>query len=48
MKAFGEMPKDAHARFPLSYMPKIIGFMLKGMLTKNTGHLLSLKKMNLW
>jgi hypothetical protein len=39
MKAFGkyaigEMPKDAHAKFPLSYMPKIIGFMIKGMLGK--------------
>ncbi len=39
MKAFGkyaigEMPKDAHARFPLSYMPKIIGFMIKGMFKK--------------
>ncbi len=35
MKAFGkyaigEMPADAHPRFPMSYMPKIIGFMLKG------------------
>lgn len=39
MKAFGkysigEMPKDAHARFPISYMPKILFFMLKGMFTK--------------
>lgn len=39
MKAFGkyalgEMPADAHPKFPLSYMPKIIGFMLKGMLSK--------------
>lgn len=37
MKAFGkyaigEMPKDSHPRFPISYMPKILGFMLKGML----------------
>lgn len=37
MKAFGkyargEMPKDAHPRFPMSYMPKILIFMLKGML----------------
>ena len=37
MKAFGkyakgEMPKDAHSKFPISYMLKIIGFMLKGML----------------
>lgn len=39
MKAFGRyakgaMPPDAHVKFPLSYMPKIIGFMLKGMLGK--------------
>jgi len=39
MKAFGkhsigEMPKDAHAKFPISFMPKILGFMLKGMLMK--------------
>lgn len=39
MKAFGkysigEMPKDVHPRFPMSYMPKILGFMLKGMLGK--------------
>lgn len=39
MKAFGKyargsMPNDAYARFPLSYMPKIIGFMLKGMIGK--------------
>jgi len=39
MKAFGksargEMPVDAHPKFPLSYMPKIIGFMLKGVLCK--------------
>lgn len=38
MKAFGkyavgEMPRDAHLRFPLSYMPKILTFMLKGMFT---------------
>lgn len=37
MKAFGkyalgEMPKDTHAKFPISYMPKILGFMLKGFL----------------
>lgn len=32
--AIGEMPKDAHAKFPLSYMPKIIAFMLKGMFKK--------------
>lgn len=39
MKAFGkysigEMPKDAHLKFPISYMPKILGFMLKGMFGK--------------
>ena len=39
MKAFGkyakgEIPKDTHFKFPLSYMPKIISFMLKGMLGK--------------
>jgi len=39
MKAFGkysigEMPKDAHPKFPISYMPKIIGFMLKGLFRK--------------
>ena len=39
MKAFGkysigEMPKDAHPRFPILFMPKILGFMLKGMLRK--------------
>lgn len=38
LKAFGqyskgEMPKDAHPRFPLNYMPKILFFMLKGLLT---------------
>ncbi len=37
MKAFGkysigEIPKDAHPKFPISYMPKILGFMLKGMI----------------
>ncbi|MFT7559758.1 MAG: hypothetical protein ACI93R_001673 [Flavobacteriales bacterium] len=37
MKAFGkysigDMPVDAHAKFPISFMPKILGFMLKGML----------------
>lgn len=36
MKAFGkysigEIPKDAHPRFPISFMPKILGFMLKGL-----------------
>ena len=39
MKAFGkysigEMPEDAHARFPISYMPKILSFMVKGMFKK--------------
>lgn len=39
MKAFAKYarsskPQDAHDRFPLSYMPKIIGFMLKGMIGK--------------
>jgi hypothetical protein len=28
------MPEDAHARFPISYMPKILGFMVKGMFNK--------------
>ena len=42
MKAFGkyaigEMPSDAHPKFPISYMPKILGFMAKGLITnKNT------------
>jgi len=40
MKAFGKyamgkMPKDAHERFPLSFMPKILGFMIKGLVKKN-------------
>jgi len=39
MKAFGkysigETPKDVHTKFPISYMPKILGFMLKGILTR--------------
>ena len=39
MKAFGkyaigEMPSGAHATFPLSFMPKMMLFMLKGMLGK--------------
>ncbi|MEJ2681764.1 MAG: DUF6151 family protein [Gammaproteobacteria bacterium] len=39
MKAFGkyakgEKPDDVHERFPLSFMPKILFFMLKGMLLK--------------
>jgi len=39
MKAFGkyaigEMPADAHPKFPISYIPKIIGFLLKGLLGK--------------
>ena len=32
--SIGEMPKDAHAKFPLSFMPKIIAFMLKGIISK--------------
>ena len=41
MKAFGkyaigEMPKDVHEKFPTSYIPKIIYFMLKGMLLKKS------------
>ena len=41
MKAFGkysigEMPKDVHPRFPMSFMPKIMGFMLKGVLGKKS------------
>lgn len=39
LKAFGkysigEMPKDAHPKFPVSYMPKILFFMIKGFFTK--------------
>ncbi|BFM12779.1 hypothetical protein R50072_29320 [Simiduia litorea] len=39
VKAFGkysrgDMPKDTHARFPISGIPKILAFMLKGMLRK--------------
>ncbi|WP_370980279.1 DUF6151 family protein [Agaribacterium sp. ZY112] len=39
MKAFakyaiGIVPEDAHLRFPLSFMPRIIWFMLKGLLGK--------------
>lgn len=39
MKAFGkysngEMSKDVHIRFPVLYMPKILGFMIKGMFRK--------------
>lgn len=39
LKAFGKyaidgMPADAHPRFPLSFMPKILIFMAKGKLTK--------------
>lgn len=39
MKAFGkscrgEKPADVHDKFPLSFMPKILFFMLKGMLGK--------------
>lgn len=41
MKAFGkyaigDMPKDAHPKFPISYMPKILFFMVKGLLTKKS------------
>ncbi len=32
--AIGEMPKDVHPKFPISYIPKIITFMLKGRLGK--------------
>ncbi len=32
--SIGDMPSDAHPRFPLSFMPKVIGFMLKGLLGK--------------
>ncbi len=39
MKAFGkyaigEMPKDVHPKFPFSFMPKILGFMIKGKILK--------------
>jgi len=39
MKAFGkysigEMPRDTHPKFPISYIPKILGFMFKGMFGK--------------
>lgn len=39
LKAFakyakGEKPLDAHPRFPLSFIPKIIRFMIKGKLSK--------------
>lgn len=32
--AIGKKPDDAHDRFPFSFMPKIIGFMLKGIFFK--------------
>lgn len=32
--AIGEMPKDAHLTFPLSFMPKMLRFMLKGFVSK--------------
>lgn len=32
--AIGAMPADTHPKFPLTYMPKIILFMIKGMLGK--------------
>lgn len=42
LKAFGKyavggisnMPEDAHEKLPLSFMPKVLGFMLKGFLGK--------------
>ncbi len=39
MKAFGkysagEMPKDVHPKYPLSYIPKLMAFMIKGMFKK--------------
>lgn len=39
MKAFGKyaignMPSDTHPKFPISFIPKIIAFMLKGILRK--------------
>lgn len=39
MKAFGrhaigDKPDDVHAKFPVSFMPKILGFMLKGFIKK--------------
>ncbi|MCV2403600.1 DUF6151 family protein [Marinomonas sp. C2222] len=39
MKAFGkyaigDMPADTHPRFPLSFLPKIAHFMMRGFLTK--------------
>lgn len=41
LKAFGkdsigEMPYDAHTKFPLSFMPKIIYFMGKGLINKKS------------
>lgn len=32
--AKGEMPADAHFKFPFSYIPKIMSFMLKGKISK--------------
>ena len=32
--AIGEMPDDVHLRFPVTFLPKIIGFMLKGLFGK--------------
>lgn len=32
--AIGKMPEDAHERFPITFMPKMIVFMLKGFLKK--------------
>ena len=39
MKAFGKyakgkMPQDAHPKIPLSVMPKLLGFMLRGLFGK--------------
>ncbi len=39
MKAFGkyaigEMPEDVHPKFPISFMPKILSFMAKGLIGK--------------
>ena len=34
--SIGEMPKDTHAKFPLTFLPKILGFMLKGFLKKSS------------
>lgn len=36
--AIGETPRDTHSKFPISYIPKILGFMLKEMHEKRTIH----------